>query len=137
MGRQISIYLELSIIKAFFLMFSLGWLTCFITYGILTGFFVLGVYYAKSWGNAVFTYLLKKTSSSVQQKLKPNNTNSSVLKKISRSSNLGSLKNQQKRKYSSGKPCLGLLDKIVSCFATHEVPPTTNPNSPDLEPLSK
>jgi len=70
MDRQISIYLDLSIIKAVFLMFSLGLLTCLIIYGILTGFFVLGVYYAELWGNAVFTYLLKKASSSVQQKLK-------------------------------------------------------------------
>ena len=47
-------------------MCSLGLLTYLIMYGILIGFFVLGTYYAKLWGNAVFTYLLKKTSSSVQ-----------------------------------------------------------------------
>ena len=82
MGRQISIYLDLSIIKAFLLMFSLGLLTCLIVYGILIDFFVLGTCYAKLWGNAVFTYLLKKTSSSVQQKLKPNNTSSSAIKKF-------------------------------------------------------
>jgi len=87
-GRQISIYLDLSIIKAFLLIFSLGFLTCYIIYGILIGFFILGMYYAELWGNAVFTYLLKKTSESVQQKLKLNN--------------LGPLNNQQKRKYSSG-----------------------------------
>jgi len=87
-----------------------------------------------SEGNAVFTYLLKKTSSSVQQKLKLKNTNSSAIKKISRLSNLGLLKNQQKREYSSGKPCLGLLDKILFYFPTHEVLPTTNLNSLNLEP---
>jgi len=95
-GRQISIYLDLSIIKAFLLIFSLGFLTCYIIYGILIGFFILGMYYAELWGNAVFTYLLKKTSESVQQKLKLNNTSSSDLKKISRLNNLGPLKQPTK-----------------------------------------
>ena len=101
-GRQISIYLDLSIIKAFLLMFCLGLLTCLITYGVLTGFFLLGIYCAKLWGNAVFTYLLNKTSPSVQKKLKSKN-NSYPANKFSRLSNPGPLKNHQKRGYSSGK----------------------------------
>jgi hypothetical protein len=62
-------------------MFGLGSLTCFIIYGVLVGFFILGTYYAKSWGNAVFTYLLKTTSPSVQQELNSKNTNSIIFKK--------------------------------------------------------
>jgi hypothetical protein len=45
-GRQISVYLDLSIIKAFLLMFTLGVSTFIIIYGILIGFFVAGVHYA-------------------------------------------------------------------------------------------
>jgi len=42
------------------------------------------------------------------------------------------LKNQQKRPYSSGKPCLGILDKLLFCFPTNEVPSTTNSNNLDF-----
>jgi len=63
-------------------MFGLGLLICWIINGILIVFFILGIYYAKLWSNAVFTYLLKKTSSSVQRKLKPDNTGLSVIKKF-------------------------------------------------------
>ena len=131
-GRQISIYLDLSIIKAFLLMFSLGLLTCLIIYGILVGFFILGTYYAKLWGNAVFSYLLKKASPSVQQKLKPKNTSPSAIKKISRLSNSGPLKNQYKRRYSSGKSCLGILDKLLFCFSNEQSLSTTNSNNLDF-----
>ena len=112
-------------------MFGFGLLTCWIIYVILVGFFVIGTYYAKLWGNAVFTYLLKKTSLSVQQNLKPNNTSSSAKKTISRLTNLGLLKNQQKRQYYSGKPCLAIWDKSLSCFPTNEVPLTLNPPNPN------
>ena len=50
-------------------MFNLRLLTFLITYGVLVGFFLLATYYAKLWGNAVFTYLLKKTSLPVPQEL--------------------------------------------------------------------
>ena len=43
------------------------------------------------------------------------------------------MKNQQKRQYSSGKSCLGILDKLLFCFPTNEVPSITNPNSLNLE----
>jgi len=66
----------------------------------------------------------------VQKKLKPNNTSSSAIKKIF--SNSGPLKNQQKRQYSSGKSCLGILDKF-SCFPSNEVPPPTDSDSLNLE----
>ena len=105
-------------------MFSLGVLTFFIIYGILMGFFVLGTYYAKLWCNVVFSYLLKNTSPSVQQKFKKPNKS----KKL----NAGPLKDQQKRKYSSGKKCLGLFDKLLFRFPRNEVPSVTNSNNLDF-----
>ena len=123
-GRQISIYLDLSIIKAFFLMFVLGVLSFFMVYAILVGFFLLCHYYGKSWGNAVFNYLLKKISPSVQQKLDPS-ISKPTKKNFSKLNKVGNSKTQQKRQYSSSNCRLGILEKLSSFCLPKTNPPAT------------
>ena len=73
-GRQISIYLDLSVIKTFMVTFFFGCLLFSAIYKLLLWFHSLARRFAKPWGNAVFTYLFNKASPSVKQKIKPDNS---------------------------------------------------------------